>query len=336
MSEMPVFGAGIWHFARYKDRYATEGYGPPVGLLEQIDKAGAVGDLSVVDLNWPFADFDGSLDDVRAALKRNQLRAVAITPEIYNRDYVKGSITNPDPAVRAQALKLLNEATELAKELGCDYVKLWFGQDGWDYPFQVDYHDIWKLAVDGLRELISPHPEIKFVIEYKPREPRNKIIFPNAARTLLAIHQVGLDNLGILLDFGHSMYGLETPSDAAQLCIDAGRLFAIDVNDNFRGWDDDMVVGSVHLVETFEFFYTLRKNNWDGVWQLDQFPFREDSVEAAKVAIRFLKALHGALDALDVEGLRAAQASHDALAAQRLVQDVLLSSMARMTESQNA
>ena len=45
MSEMPVFGAGIWHFATYKDRYATEGYGPPIGLLEQIDKAGAVGDL---------------------------------------------------------------------------------------------------------------------------------------------------------------------------------------------------------------------------------------------------------------------------------------------------
>ena len=39
-----------------------------------------------------------------------------------------------------------------------------------------------------------------------------------------------------------------------------------------------MVVGSVHLVETFEFFHTLRRNNWEGVWQLDQFPFREDSV----------------------------------------------------------
>ena len=105
MSDLPVFGAGIWHFATYKDRYATEGYGPPVGLLEQIDKAGAVGDLSVVDLNWPFAGFDGTLDDVKAALERNGLRAVAITPEIYNRDYVKGSITNPDPAVRAQALE---------------------------------------------------------------------------------------------------------------------------------------------------------------------------------------------------------------------------------------
>ena len=98
MTDLPTFGAGIWHFATYKDRYATEGYGPPVGLLEQIDKAGAVGDLSVVDLNWPFAGFDGTLDDVKAALARNGLRAVAITPEIYNRDYVKGSITNPDPA----------------------------------------------------------------------------------------------------------------------------------------------------------------------------------------------------------------------------------------------
>ena len=107
-------------------------------------------------------------------------------------------------------------------------------------------------------------------------------------------------------------------------------MFAIDVNDNLRGWDDDMVVGSVHLVETFEFFHTLRRNNWEGVWQLDQFPFREDSVEAAKQAIRFLKAVHHALDVLDDEALAAAQASHDALAAQRLVQKVLLSSMAEL------
>src|SRR5690349_14566621 len=150
MSELPVFGAGIWHFATYVDRYATEGYGDPVGLLEQIDLAGSVGDLSVVDLNWPFAGFDGTLDDVRAALVRNDLRAVAITPEIYNKHYVKGSITNPDPAVQAQALTLLHEATELAKELGCECVKLWFGQDGWDYPFQVDYATVWAQATDAL------------------------------------------------------------------------------------------------------------------------------------------------------------------------------------------
>ena len=50
-------------------------------------------------------------------------------------------------------------------------------------------------------------------------------------------------------------------------------------------------------------------------------------VEAARLAIRFLKAVHRALDNLDHDALTAAQSSHDALAAQRLVQNALLTSM---------
>ncbi len=330
MTTLPRFGAGIWHFASYVDRYATAGYAPPVGLLEQIDRAGQVGSLSVVDLNWPFVGFDGDLDDVRAALTRNGLSAIAVTPEIYNAEYVRGSITNPDPVIRAKAIEVLHDSVSVAQALGCDYVKLWFGQDGWDYPFQVNHQRLWRDAIEALREVVGAHPDMRFVIEYKPREPRVRIVFPSAARTLLAIQEVGLSNLGVLLDFGHSLYGQESPADAAQLCIDHDRLFAIDVNDNMRGWDDDMVVGSVHLVETFEFFHTLRRNGWDGVWQLDQFPFREDSVEAARSGIRFLTAVHHALDLLDEEALADAQSRHDALTATRLVQKALLTSMVEL------
>ena len=130
----------------------------------------------------------------------------------------------------------------------------------------------------------------------------------------------------MLLDFGHALYGLETPADAAQLCIDAGKLFAIDVNDNFRGWDDDMVVGSVHLVETFEFFYTLRRNGWEGVWQLDQFPFREDS-RAGRQAGHHLPQGDPPRARRARRGCPACRPGrHDALAAQKLVQKVLLSS----------
>jgi len=71
----------------------------------------------------------------------------------------------------------------------------------------------------------------------------------------------------------------------------------------------------VHPIELFEFFWTLRKNGWEGVWQLDQFPFREDCVAAANSAIRFLKRIEAALDRLDIEGLKAAQARQDAVAA---------------------
>ena len=42
------FGAGIWHFATYVDRYATDGYGEPRSVLDAISLAGEVKDLSFV------------------------------------------------------------------------------------------------------------------------------------------------------------------------------------------------------------------------------------------------------------------------------------------------
>jgi xylose isomerase len=317
------FGAGIWHFATYVDRYATDGYGEPVGLLQMIDLAGSVGDLSVVDLTYPFVEPDVKHSDIRAALDRNDLRVIGITPEIYTRVFAKGAFTNPDPGVRQLAHELVTEAAGVVREFGADYVKLWPGQDGWDYPFQVDHGALWKNSMDGVGRLADENPDLKFVIEYKPREPRVKMSFDSVSRTLLAIEKIGLPNVGILLDFGHSLFGGESPADAAQLAIDYGRLFGMDVNDNLRGWDDDMVAGTVHPIELFEFFWTLRKNNWEGVWQLDQFPFREDSVQAAKDAIAFLKRIARALDRLDVAALTEAQERHDALTALRIAQQAL-------------
>jgi xylose isomerase len=72
-----------------------------------------------------------------------------------------------------------------------------------------------------------------------------------------------------------------------------------------------------------EFFHVLRQNDWNGVWQLDQFPFREDSVEAANLAIDFLKRIDAALNRLDVAALDEAQERQDAVAANRIVQDAL-------------
>ncbi len=150
------------------------------------------------------------------------------------------------------------------------------------------------------------------------------MFFSSAAKTLLAIEDMGVNNVGILLDFGHSLYGGESPAEAARLIHSRGLLYGIDVNDNFRGWDDDLVVGSVHLTETLEFFHTLRECGWEGVWQLDQFPFREDSVEAAREGIATMRSIHRALDLLDVAALREAQGRQDALAAGKIVRRALL------------
>ncbi len=318
-----TFGAGLWLFGQFIDRYATDAYGPPVDLLEAIDRAGQVADLVSLDINYPF-DESVSVADIKTALDRNGLRCHAITPASYSRKYRKGGLTNPDPALRRDCIDLYKAAIPHARELGAKYVKFWPGQDGYDYPFQTDYEDLWNYSVDAVHEVAESAPDMQFAIECKFKEPRTHMLFCNVATTLLAIEDMDVDNVGIVMDLGHSFFARETPSEALQLAHRRGRLTSVEVNDNWREWDDDMTAGSVHLIETLEFMYTLRKIGWDEVILLDQFPFREDPVQAARESITTLRKLDALVDRIDVDALREAQNNQDALAAQRLVLDLLL------------
>jgi xylose isomerase len=317
------FGAGLWLFGQFVDRYATDAYGPPVSTVEAIERAGAVGDLDVLDINYPFSDPDMTVEDIQGALDSAGLRAATITPHIYTREFVAGAFTNPDPAVRRRALALCEEGVDVAKRLGAPTVKLWPGQDGFDYPFQADYRQLWKLALDGVRTVAEMDDAIRVAIEYKAKEPRTHLSFSTAARTLLGIEALGRDDVGIVMDLGHSLFAKEAPADALSLVHEHGRLYTIEVNDNWREWDDDLTVGSIHLIETLEFFLEVRKIGWQEPILLDQFPFREDPVEAARTSIHAIRAIDRALDRLDMDALRDAQERQDALAAQRLLTDLL-------------
>jgi xylose isomerase len=319
------FGAGLWLFGQFVDRYATDAYGPPVSTLEAIEKAGAVGDLEVLDVNYPFTDPDITAAEVRGALDAAGLRAWCVTPHIYMQEFRAGAFTNPDPGVRRRAIELCQEAVGVAKELGSDTVKLWPGQDGFDYPFQADYRELWRLELEGVRAVAETDPAVRVAIEYKAKEPRTHLSFSSAARTLVGIQSLGRDDVGVVVDLGHSLFAKEAPADVLQLVHEHGRLFTIEVNDNWREWDDDMTVGSVHLIETLEFFHAVRQIGWDAPILLDQFPFREDPVEAARTSIEMIRAIDRTLDRVDLGALQDVQNRQDALGAQRLLVELLLS-----------
>src|SRR3954449_3019344 len=317
------FGAGIWLFGQFVDRYATDAYGPPVTTVEAIDAAGSVGGIEVLDINYPFTD-DVSVADVKTALERNEISAWCITPHIYTRDFRAGAFTNPDPAVRRKALALCEEAVDVAKQLGAPTVKLWPGQDGYDFPLQCDYREVWRLALEGVKTVAAFDDDIRVAIEYKVKEPRIHISFSTAARTLVGIQQMAREDIGIVVDLGHSLFAKETPADALHLVNDHGRLFTVEVNDNWREWDDDLPVASIHLVETLEFFLALRQIGWSEQILLDHFRFREGPAPAARASIRTMRAIDAALDRLDLDALAEAQARQDPLAAQRVVSELLL------------
>jgi len=161
------FGAGLWMFQQFVDRYATDAYGPPVSTLEAIERAATVGDIRALDINYPFAGDNVTVDQVRAALDKGNLRAQAITPHLYMREFQMGSFTNPDAATRQKAIDLGKKAVEIARQLDAKYVKFWPGQDGFDYPFQADYRQLWDYSVAGVRAVAESTPDMQFAIEYK-------------------------------------------------------------------------------------------------------------------------------------------------------------------------
>ncbi|MFF0670019.1 sugar phosphate isomerase/epimerase family protein [Streptomyces tendae] len=317
------FAGGMWSFGRIIDRYATDGYGPEVSTLRTIEIAAETGELTGLDLNYPF-DPDVSVDDVRKALDTHGLKAVNITPVIYDRGFRNGAFTGPDAATRHRAIDLGHEAVEAAHALGARYVKFWPGQDGYDYPFQVDYPTLYRHAVEGIGDIARTHPQVTFAIEYKLKEPRNRLFWSTAAASLLAVEQMGADNVGLVVDFGHSLLAKENPAQALSLAHSMGRLVDVELDDNYREWDDDLTAGSLHLVETLEFLHVVRTLDWQEPLKLDLFPYREDPRDAVRESVAALRALDERAALLPLDELRAAQERHDAMAAQRIVRTALL------------
>jgi len=102
------------------------------------------------------------------------------------------------------------------------------------------------------------------------------------------------------------------------------RLKHIHINDNYRLWDDDMIVGSVHSLEYLEFIYWLRKTGYEGYMTLDQFPYREDGREAVAESAEWLDAFERIIDKADMAEIDAVLAKKDAISASKLMRKLLL------------
>lgn len=320
------YGTGIWAFGQFVDRYAGDGYGPSRSTEEMLDAAAQVQGLTYLDINVPFATDSLNAHDVKTMLDDRGLKCRATTPHIYMREYSRGAFTNPDAELRLRTRNRVEEAVEAAAVLDAGYVKFWPGQDGYDYPGQVDYEQIWGYTVNAMREICEKHGDVQFAIEYKPKEPRVRMTLANAPKTLLAIQETGVDNLGIVMDFGHSLMAGESPTESLLMINRYGKLVSAELNDNWRDWDDDLPVASVHLFETMEYLLALRSIEWQDPLLLDQFPFRENPVAAVARSIETIEMLSEACARVDGVELAEAQSRQDALTVQRIYWNALLGS----------
>jgi xylose isomerase len=286
----------------------------PLDTLGKIRRAGQVKGLHAIDLNFPQHTQGYSLGQLREALASVGLEVSAINLR-YGDEFLAGGFTNSEASVRQRALDLACQGGELALQLGAKQLVVWTGQDGFDYPFQASYQQLWDRTIIAFASLCDTVPELAISIEYKPIEPRRFYVLGDMGTTLLAVLETGRENLGVTLDFAHSLLAGENPAYAAQLAASRNRLFGVHLNDAYGRADDGLLVGSIHPLQTLELLYILRQHQYPGHIYFDTFPIREDPVADAEKNVQRLAVLWDILDRIDLEKLAWSQNRQDALAA---------------------
>lgn len=238
--------------------------------------------------------WDISKDNVKEMKVRLNDYGVAcssIIPDTFtDKVYAKGSITNTQPSVRRKAIDYLRQMCDVALEIDCKLMNLWLGQDGYDYLLTANYDQEREWLKEATAKLATEYPTLRFALEYKPKEPRNFSYHARMADTILAAKETGCSNVGVTIDTGHSFVGGENVAEAVVLAKRAGdMLFHMHFNDNHGSWDDDMIVSSVHFTCYVELLFWLKKTGYKGWLSMDQYPYREDAVDAISESIHWVK-----------------------------------------------
>lgn len=320
----PKFSAGIWAFTSCIDRFAVMGYRDELTLEDKIAMGGRTEGLDGMILQYPAVVTDDNADYVARLMKDEGLEVAAVDASLFNRHFRHGAFTNPDPNIRREAIELAKRTMDMAERLGTPNAGIWLGQDGYDYLFQRNYHDVWKYELDALAEVAAHNPNIQICLEYKIREPRMFITIGTVGKSLHMCHVVGADNLGVTMDIGHCFMARENPAESAALLLQNGKLFSAHFNDTFGVDDDDMIASSVHIWQTLEVILYLEDGGYDGWWGLDYFPYREDISRAAEISIANVKGLREWAKQIDREKLRQLQDAGDAVDMQQYLHELFL------------
>ncbi|WP_261302005.1 L-rhamnose isomerase [Paenibacillus andongensis] len=180
----------------------------------------------------------------------------AVNPNLFQEDdYIFGSVTNSNEAIRRKATDHLLECVDIAKTVGSDVLSLWFA-DGSNYPGQVDIRARKTWMYEALKEMYGAMTSsMRMLIEYKFYEPA--FYHTDLADWGMAFNLA--NKLGpqaeVLVDTGHHPQGTNIEHIVTYL-LDENKLGGFHFNSRKYG-DDDLIVGSVNPYELFLIFYQI-------------------------------------------------------------------------------
>jgi len=303
--------------SKTKDRFHE--YNEPLDLEGKFELMTQIEGYNGVELVYPYEVKDPQA--TQALLRKYNLNIAAVNVNVKAEpEFRNGGLTSHDKDVRAKAVRFIKEAKDFAAEAGADKVTCCPLGDGYEFSFQYDYAQAWKSLVETFGEAGGYKPEIPLYIEYKPSETRGRCFVDSAAKTLCLLNDIQNRDMGVTLDFGHSIYGNEHPAEALVLLAESPYKLYIHVNDNDGKWDWDYFCGTKHFLEYVEFLYFLKKYGYNDYLTSDTSPTRWDIRGTFEANSRMTNNIWQRLDEIDTDEMNRLMQQSDYLPMWRFIE----------------
>ncbi len=298
---MPKYSIITGFLGQTKDRFHT--YNEQQDLDGKLATVTQIPGYTGVEVVYPYETKDPAV--LKELLAKHTLDVSAINVNVKGEpEFVSGGITSPNKEVRDKAIRFIKEAKDFAAAVGVKRVTCCPLGDGFEFPFQTDYRQGWKYLCDAFGEGAAHRPEVILHVEYKPKETRRKCFIARAADALCLIHDIGVKNLGVTLDYGHSIYADEHPAEALSLLHHSGYPYYIHINDNDKSWDWDFFTGSHTLLDYIELVWYMKHLGYDDYVTSDTHPTRWDMKKMFEINVRLTEKIWKLLDRVGMEEIR--------------------------------
>ena len=258
-----------WGFANTGTRFGKFLQAGAAATLEekfsdaaQVHRLTGVCPTVALHVLWDLPAAAGSADEVHALAARFGLRAGSINPNVFqDQIYKHGSLGNPDPEIRKEALRHILDSVEIGRRLGSRDVSLWFA-DGSNYPGTQNIRRRRRWFAEGLAAAHARlGPDQRMLVEYKPFEPAfYHTDIADWGMALLLAREAG-PRAKALVDTGHHYQGQNIEQIVAWL-LDLNMLGGFHFNDR-RYADDDLTMGSIDPYQVFRIFHEIRYFEWE-------------------------------------------------------------------------
>ena len=205
---------------------------------------------------WDFPAGASSAAEVATLAQRTGIRAGSINPNLFQDQIYKfGSLGNPDPEVRAAALRHILESIEISAAMESRDISLWFA-DGSNYPGTQNIRHRKAWFEECLRQTHSAlKPGQRLLVEYKPFEPAFYHTDIADWGMALELARAAGTSAKVLVDTGHH-YAAQNIEQIVAWLLDAGMLGGFHFNDR-RYADDDLTLGSIDPYQIFRIFHEI-------------------------------------------------------------------------------